>query len=294
MFRIGALNNRRKQGTDAIRGRLRLRPSLMALEDRELLSIFTGNYPGHHANPDALRPAAGTPALAHVSGAHEVTDARRGHPRRATTGPILSQTFNASGFPSGWQTFLTGSVTQSATNFLTITTTTEMTAGIIATPSKTVPFNPVGVKTTIMAKIHSVSSSPLGNAIFGLISPSGAELAAGIDAQGTVFVVAYDPAQKSTNSNPVGVGVDKGYTGGVVTMTFSINSTGVQVSDGTHTFSASFSKNLNNFSLTTAFSNGAIPALAAANQPNQKVGNAAASFEKIAVSTSLGRGSRKR
>ena len=99
-----------------------------------------------------------------------------------------------------------------------------------------------------------------------------------------VFVVVFDPAQEISQQTIVQVGVDKGYTGGPVTMTFSINSTGVQITAGSTKFRAfSFSKDLDNFSLKTAFPNGAVPALVAASQPDQKGG--AASFQSISVST---------
>jgi hypothetical protein len=139
------------------------------------------------------------------------------------------------------------------------------------------------------AQISRISAGPqLGNAVFGLLGLKGTalagELAAGIDAQGTVFVVLYDPAQKISQTTVVPVGVDKGYTGGPVTMTFSINSTGVQITAGSTQFPAlSFSKDLDNFSLNTAFPNKAVPALVAASQPQQKGGSA--SFASISVST---------
>ena len=41
MIRIGAGNKRRNQGPDTVRGRRRLRPWVMALEGRELLSTLT-------------------------------------------------------------------------------------------------------------------------------------------------------------------------------------------------------------------------------------------------------------
>jgi hypothetical protein len=68
-------------------------------------------------------------------------------------------------------------------------------------------------------------------------------------------------------------------------MTFTINSTGVQITAGSTKFRAfSFSKDLDNFSLKTAFPNGAAPALVGASQQGQKGG--AASFASISVSTS--------
>ena len=225
------------------------------------------------------------------------TTVRRGLSGPAATGPILNQTFNGSGFPSGWQKFLPGDVVESPKTFLTITDATGMSAGIAANASKTVPFNPVGVVTTITAQISSVSVSPqLGNAVFGLLGPNGpahpSELAAGIDAQGHVFIVEFDPNQNMTQPTIVQVGVDSGYSGGPVNMTFSINSTGAQITAGSTKFREfSFSKDLNNFSMKTAFRSGAIPALVAASQPNEKGG--AASFESISVSAAAGQPVRK-
>jgi hypothetical protein len=222
---------------------------------------------------------------------------RRGLSGPAATGPILNQTFSGSGFPSGWQKFLPGDVVESTTTFLTITDSTGMSAGIAANSTNTVPFNPVGAVTTITAQISSVSTSPqLGNAVFGLLGPNGpahpSELAAGIDAQGHVFIVEFDPNQKMTQPTIVQVGVDSGYSGGPVTMTSIINSTGVQITAGSTKFRVfSFSKDLNNFSMTTAFRSGAIPALVAASQQGQHGG--AASFESIRVSTAAGHPLRK-
>jgi hypothetical protein len=305
----------------------------MALEGRTLLSTFTVTSTAHHADVGTLRPAGGT--LAHDQVVHRgnsarlgggvrddgtttrrdvvirndivrvgsgpsstrnLTTARRGRSRPRSTGPILNQTFNGTGFPSGWQTFLPGVVAQSPKTFLTITDSTGNSAGIISNPTKTVPFNPVGVVTTIKSQISSISGKPLGNAVFGLLGPNGAalagELAAGIDAAGHVFIVEFDPAQKITQQTIVQVGVVTGYTGGPVAMTVIIDSKGVQITAGTTKFREfSFSKDLNNFSITTAFPNGAIPALVAASQPPQKGG--AASFESISVSTSLGHRIRK-
>jgi hypothetical protein len=45
MIRIGAGNKRRKHGPDAVPRRLRLRPTLMALEGRTLLSTIVVNNP---------------------------------------------------------------------------------------------------------------------------------------------------------------------------------------------------------------------------------------------------------
>src|SRR5262245_44297720 len=59
MIRIGAGNKRRKQGPDAVRGRLRLRPNLMALEARTLLSTFTVNSTADDGTAGTLRWAIG-------------------------------------------------------------------------------------------------------------------------------------------------------------------------------------------------------------------------------------------
>ena len=180
-------------------------------------------------------------------------------------------------------------VAESPHTFLTITDSTGMSAGIAANATKTVPFTPLGVVTTMTAQISSVSSTPqLGNAVFGLLGKEGpalaGELAAGIDAQGTVFVVVYDPAQKITQQTIVPVGMDSGYTGGPVKMIFTINSTGVQIQAGSTIFpELSFSQDLDKFTLQTAFPEKAIPALVAASQQGQKGG--VASFESISVST---------
>jgi hypothetical protein len=53
---------------------------------------------------------------------------------------------------------------------------------------------------------------------------------------------------------------------------------------GTTTFKEFyFAQNLDNFSMRTAFPNGAVPALVAASQPTQKGGSA--TFESITVTT---------
>ena len=222
------------------------------------------------------------------------TISRRGISGSAAGGAILNQTFNASGFPSGWQKFLPGDVVESPKTFLTITDSTGMHAGIAANASKTVPFNPMGVATTITAQISSVSASPqLGNAIVGLLGPNGpalaGQLAAGIDGEGNVFVVEYDSTHDK-QPNVVLLGTDKGYNGLTpVNITFTINtvtpkSPYFQVTAGTfNSGKVDFAKALGKFSMNTAFPNGAIPALVAASQQGQSGG--AASFESITVST---------
>jgi hypothetical protein len=127
---------------------------------------------------------------------------------------ILNQTFNGNGFPSNWQQFLLASVVQTPTTYLTITDSAGNNAGILSTLT-TVPFDAQKVVTTIKAQISSVSVSPqVGNAVIGLLglngTPQPGNLAAGIDAQGNVFIVEYDLAQKIKQPNIVLVGVDKG------------------------------------------------------------------------------------
>jgi hypothetical protein len=208
---------------------------------------------------------------------------------RETTGTIINQTFNSTGFPSGWMTLLPGgSVVQSPQTFLTITDKSGNGAGIMAAANG---FSPLKVTTTLKAQINSISASPLGNAVIGLVGLSGTqpvgELAAGIDAKGNVFVVAFCAAQ-GIAPTPVPVGVFANYTGKPVTLTVTIDSTGVQVTAATKTVTKAFTKltfakDLSKFSLATAFPSGAIPALVAASQPKQTLG--AASFESITVST---------
>jgi hypothetical protein len=210
---------------------------------------------------------------------------------RAGTGVILNQTFNGTKLPSTWQQFLQGGVVESSKTFLTITDSTGNQAGVLSTASD-VPFNVQGVVTTITVQISRTSGNPVGNAIFGLLGPNGSQtpgnLAAGIDSLGNVFIVYYDPAQKIGNPTVVQVGKLKGYTGtSLVTMTLTINSSGVQITAattaGTTKFNAVSFAQLNNFSMSSAFPNGAIPALVGASQPGKKGGSA--SFESITVST---------
>jgi hypothetical protein len=228
-----------------------------------------------------------------LSGARDVIHARRVHSRRAATGTIISQTFNdTKSPPEGWAQFTQyGTVVQSPKTYLTITDTSGSSAGIASTAS-TVPFSLKGVTTTITAQISSVSVSPkVGNAIVGVIGPNGTQqpgiLAAGIDSQSNVFYVEYDPTQKITTPNVVVIGQDTGYKGGPVTLTLTINSTGIQINAGSFKSRVyTFSKDLNNFSVNKAFPNNAVPALVAASQQNQARG--AASFQSIIVSTSSG------
>jgi hypothetical protein len=133
----------------------------------------------------------------------------------------------------------------------------------------------------------------VGNAIAGLLGPNNTkqpgELAAGIDSTGVVFVVEYDPAQNIQQPNIVPAGQLKGYTGqSAVTMTVTIDGGGIQITAVVNKVTTKFPKltfvkDLNKFSLKTAFPVGAIPALVAASQQGQTGG--VASFESINVST---------
>jgi hypothetical protein len=95
-----------------------------------------------------------------------------------------------------------------------------------------------------------------GIAIFGLIglnaqdSPAG-YLAAGIDANGNVFIVSSSAPKPELT--PRLIGVAKGYSGKAITLTFTINSMGVEV-DGVGFKSGLIPFNdLSNFSLAAAF-----------------------------------------
>jgi hypothetical protein len=143
------------------------------------------------------------------------------------------------------------------------------------------------VVTTIVAQVNGVN--PDGNAVFGLIGLSATgsltgNLGAGIDAKGNVFIVEQSPNIAQTI---VPVGMDKGYTGGSILMKFVVDAQGVRVTaPGFDSGEVSFSKDLNNLSMNTAFPNGAVPALVAASQPNEKGGTA--SFQSISVITASG------
>ena len=119
------------------------------------------------------------------------------------------------------------------------------------------PFNPVGVKTTIVAQINSLNSN--GKAIFGLIGLNAQDsqagyLATGIDAHGNLFIVSsIAPTLELT---PERIGEVKGYSGKSITLTFTINSTGVEVVGGSFKSGLIPFKGLSNFSLAAAFPNG--------------------------------------
>ncbi len=206
---------------------------------------------------------------------------------RAATGAILSDNFKGTGgVPQNWQQIFgaAGNISERPGD-LTITDSTGTSAGMVSIlPSS--DFNPQGVVTTSQAQIKGVNAD--GNAIFGLIglSASGSltgYLAAGIDDHGNIFIVEQAASIAQTI---VPIGVIKGYTGGSISLTFIVNSQGVQVTtQGFNSGLVPF-KNLNNFSLAAAFGNGAIPALVGASQPQQKGGSA--TFGSIRVSTALG------
>jgi hypothetical protein len=206
----------------------------------------------------------------------------------AFSGQILQDNFNGTGgVPKNWEQILgsSGAVVEKPHD-LTITDSTGTSAGIASILPSSV-FDPRGVVTTNQAQINSVNTN--GNAIFGLIglNNSGSltgNLAAGIDAHGNVFIVEQDPSIPQTI---VPIGVDKGYSGGSILLNFIVNSTGVEVTaPGFNSGEVLFNKDLHNFSLASAFSNGAIPTLVAASQPNETGGSA--SFGSITVSTALG------
>jgi hypothetical protein len=203
-------------------------------------------------------------------------------------GQILQDNFNGTGgVPKNWVQILgsSGAVVEKPHN-LTITDSTGSSAGITSTLPSSV-FDPHAVVTTNQAQINSVNTN--GNAIFGLVGLNNSDsvtgfLAAGIDAHGNVFIAEQDPSIPQTI---VPIGVDKGYTGGSILLNFIVNSTGVEVTaPGFNSGEFLFSKDLHDFSLAAAFSNGAIPTLVAASQPKEKGG--LASFGSITVSTALG------
>jgi hypothetical protein len=200
-------------------------------------------------------------------------------------GQILSDNFNATGgVPNNWTQIsgAPGDVTESPHN-LTITDSLGTSSGIASTLASSV-FNPQGMVTTFQVQINSVSAE--GNAVFGLYSLDGKSfLAAGIDAQGDVFIV----EQQNTPSiaeTIVPIGLDSSYRGGSILMNFIINSNGVEVTaPGFNSGEILFSTSLNNFSLAAAFGGGATEGLVAASQTGFKGGSA--SFGSVTVSTAL-------
>jgi hypothetical protein len=206
----------------------------------------------------------------------------------ALGGQILNDDFkDTGGVPKNWIQILgaTGDVTEKPQN-LTMTDSTGSSAGIASLVSLVV--KPQEVMTTSTVQINNVNGN--GNAIFGLIGLDSTgtsligELGAGIDIHGNVFIVEYQK-NPSINQTIVSIGVVKGYTGSIL-LNFIVKSTGVEVT-GPSGFSGEklFSNDLGGFSLAAAFSNGAIPALVAASQQNQKGG--LASFASINVVTAV-------
>ncbi len=213
----------------------------------------------------------------------------RGRTRSESTHPIVVDHFNGrGGIPTNWTQFegQPGDIVEKPHN-LAITDSGGGSAGIVST-ARTVPFNPVGVKTTIVARINSVNSN--GNAVFGLVSPDSQDsaagyLAAGIDAHGNVFIASSVAATPNLTSNLIGA--VKGYSGISLAFNFTINSLGVEVDGGGFKSGEIPFTDLSNFSLAAAFPSGnARPALGAASQRGQNGGSA--SFGSIRVSTALG------
>jgi hypothetical protein len=224
----------------------------------------------------------------------EAANEQRDRSSPASTVQSFFDDFDATnkGVPKNWMLFsgLAADVNELPMD-LTFTDSRGDSAGIYSTLPSSV-FKPATVATTIQAQIKSVSPSPVGNAICGLLGlpdsagPTG-YLAAGIDANGVVFIVEQQQNPKITQTI-VPIGQVANYNRGPIVLTFTIKSTGVVVSAGAfNSGEISFSKNLNNFSLNAAFGNGAVPALVGASQPNQKGGSA--TFASISVSTAFGR-----
>jgi hypothetical protein len=208
----------------------------------------------------------------------------------ASTVQTFFDDFDASnkGVPKNWTLFsgVAGDLNELPQD-LTLTDSTGDTTGIYSTLPSSV-FNPATVATTIQAQVKIVSSSPVGNAICGLLGlpnsngPTG-YLAAGIDANGVVFIVEQQQNPKIAQTI-VPIGKVANYNHGPILLTFTINSVGVVVSAGAfNSGEISFSKDLNNFSLKAAFGDGAVPALVGASQPTEEGGSA--SFEWIKVIT---------
>jgi hypothetical protein len=317
-IRIALGNKARERGSDAVRRQLKARPALTELEGRALLSGVTlhsspdsGPTPSQevsmmeptHKGANATAHAGGaddarfTPALTkggkELHGSHKSTH----HGRRQTresTGQILFDGFNGTGgVPKNWLQFIgaNGDVKEMP-NDLTMTDSKGTSVGIVSTLTSSV-FSPQGVQTTIKAVIKGLSVNPkrIGNAIVGLTGvpnangPTG-ELAAGIDATGVVFVVVQQQ-KPAIGQTILPIGTVAGYKGGTITLTLTINPTGVTVSAGSFNSHQILFTKLSNFSLQAAFGNGAIPALVAASQQGQQ--NGAASFESITVNTNVAR-----
>jgi hypothetical protein len=215
---------------------------------------------------------------------------RRGSSSSASTAQNFFDDFDATskGVPKNWMLFsgLAANVNEMPQD-LTLTDANGGSVGIYSTLTSSV-FHPVMASTTIQGQVKGVSSSPVGNAICGLLGlPNGngptGYLAAGIDANGVVFIVEQQQNPKIAQT-VVPIGQLASYNYGPILLNFTINSTGVIVSAGAfNSGEISFSEKLNNFSLNAAFGDGAVPALVGASQPKQKGGSA--SFASISVST---------
>ena len=296
MIRTGAGNKRRKPRPDAVRGRRSLRPNLMELERRTLLSSFKVNSTDHDVNALAPRWASRTLALDHVvlrgNRAHiggglyndgtstlaevvlrgnsarmgsglfstrRATLTWRGLARPASAGLIVVDHFNGKGgIPTNWRQFAgqPGDVVEKRHN-LTITDSAGNSAGIAST-AKTVPFNPGGVKTTNVAQINSLNSDKL-TAFFGLIGENAQDSPAGYLAAGIDAhgnVFIVSSIAPTLKLTPKLIGVVKGYSGKSITLTFTIKSMGVEVDGGGFKSGLIPFKDLSNFSLAAAFANG--------------------------------------
>jgi hypothetical protein len=226
---------------------------------------------------------------------HKMTAIGAGYEQRGSSGSASTvqsffDDFDATnnGVPKNWMLFsgLAAGVNEMPQD-LTLTDASGDSAGIYSTLPSSV-FHPVMVATTIQAQVKGVSPKPVGNAICGLLGlpiangPTG-YLAAGIDANGVVFIVEQQQNPKIAQT-VVPIGQLTNYNQGLILLKFTINSTGVVVTAGAfNSGEISFSKQLNNFSLNAAFGDGAVPALVGASQPKQKGGSA--SFASISVST---------
>src|SRR6516162_1565668 len=105
------------------------------------------------------------------------------------------------GVPKNWMLFSGVKVdVNEMPGDLTLTDSTGDSAGIYSSLSSSV-FSPAKVATKIQAQVKRVSPSPVGNAICGLLGlpnshgPTG-YLAAGIDANGVVFIIEQQQSPK--------------------------------------------------------------------------------------------------
>jgi len=205
------------------------------------------------------------------------------------SGSILSDNFPGTAVPpQNWVQFSGGAQdTAHSPGVVTMTDSTGNTTGILSKLS-TSAFSPVGtgLVTTLTAQILSASTTPsLGNALVGLVGVGQTgSLAAGIDGQGNVFV-AWSQAKPPISLSNLVIGKDSKYTGGKTELTFIISQDFVQVvTSGFTSANINFSQLNSMFSLSNAFTNGAVPALAAASQTGATGG--VASFTSISAGTS--------